>query len=77
MWPRPQALGFGELSFIALIQAFKTCNSRKPHVEALSPMVGCKCLSWVSKGMWGAGNSPQPQQPLLSTKVGIVSKCGI
>lgn len=30
--------GLGELSFIGLIQAFKTCNSRHAHVEALSPM---------------------------------------
>ena len=69
MWPCPQALGFGELSIIALTQASKTCNSRHPHVEALSPMLGdteaslhCKCLPWFSKGIqgWGKGQPPTP-----------------
>lgn len=74
--------GLGELSFNGLIQAFKTCNSRHAHVEALSPMVAIHgwsmeacCNPSVSSGSEGnvveVVNSPQPQQPLLSTRVGI------
>lgn len=51
MWPCPQALGFGELSIIALIQAPKACNSRHPHVEALDPMLGELEASLHQKGL--------------------------
>lgn len=77
--------GLGELSFTGLVQAFQTCNSRHPHVEALRPVVGdeAACCQGVSPGSGreggGHGNSTplhRRQQPLPSTRWGLSTKCG-